>query len=62
MSEYSGEIIRMEGISKSFPGVQALSGINLSVRPSSVHALIGENGAGKVHPHKSTHGRVWQQL
>ena len=47
MSEYSGEIIRMEGISKSFPGVQALSGINLSVRPSSVHALIGENGAGK---------------
>ena len=47
MGEYSGEIIRMEGISKSFPGVQALSGINLSVRPSSVHALIGENGAGK---------------
>lgn len=32
---------------KSFPGVKALEGVQLSVKPGSVHALIGENGAGK---------------
>lgn len=48
MNEKSvNEIIRMENISKSFPGVQALQDINFSVKPSTVHALIGENGAGK---------------
>ncbi|GHJ49546.1 ABC transporter permease [Catellatospora sp. TT07R-123] len=36
-----------EGLTKSFPGVRALSGATLSVRPGSVHALLGENGAGK---------------
>jgi ribose transport system ATP-binding protein len=41
------DIIRMEGISKSFPGVKALQGIDFSVKPACVHALIGENGAGK---------------
>lgn len=48
MNEKSvNEIIRMENISKSFPGVKALQDINFSVKPSTVHALIGENGAGK---------------
>lgn len=48
MNEKSvNEIIRMENIGKSFPGVQALQGIDFSVKPSTVHALIGENGAGK---------------
>ena len=37
----------MKGISKSFPGVQALKGVQLRVRPGEVHALMGENGAGK---------------
>lgn len=41
------EIIKMEGIYKSFPGVKALQDINFSVKPATVHALIGENGAGK---------------
>lgn len=41
------EIIRMEGISKEFPGVKALSDVNLVVRKGEVHALVGENGAGK---------------
>ena len=44
MSEY---ILEMLDISKSFPGVQALKGVDLKVRPGTVHALMGENGAGK---------------
>ena len=37
----------MQGISKSFPGVQALADADLALRPGTVHALCGENGAGK---------------
>jgi inositol transport system ATP-binding protein len=40
-------VLAMEHISKSFPGVQALSDVQLTVRRGSVHALMGENGAGK---------------
>src|ERR1700712_3138059 len=39
--------VRLTGITKRYPGVVANSDINLSVRPASVHALVGENGAGK---------------
>ncbi|HKY60053.1 MAG TPA: sugar ABC transporter ATP-binding protein [Gemmatimonadota bacterium] len=40
-------ILRMESIRKEFPGVVALDGVDLSVRPGEVHILLGENGAGK---------------
>ena len=40
-------ILELAGISKSFPGVRALHGVNLSLYPGQVTALIGENGAGK---------------
>jgi ABC-type sugar transport system ATPase subunit len=44
----SGEpILRMSGIAKSFPGVQALRDVDLVVGRGEVHALLGENGAGK---------------
>ena len=44
----SGEyLLEMSGINKSFPGVKALDNVNLKVRPHSIHALMGENGAGK---------------
>ncbi len=44
MSEY---ILEMKNIVKEFPGVKALKGVNLQVRPGTVHTLMGENGAGK---------------
>lgn len=40
-------LLHMEGISKYFPGVQALQDVSFKVRPGTVHALMGENGAGK---------------
>ncbi len=40
-------LLRMEGITKEFPGVKALDGVNLTVKAGTVHALMGENGAGK---------------
>jgi rhamnose transport system ATP-binding protein len=40
-------LLVMEGVSKAFPGVQALSDVELSLYPGSVTALVGENGAGK---------------
>ncbi len=40
-------LLRMQGISKSFPGVRALDNVSLDVRRGTVHALMGENGAGK---------------
>jgi ABC-type sugar transport system ATPase subunit len=43
----SAPILELKGISKTFPGVRALSDISFDVRPSEVHALLGENGAGK---------------
>ncbi|HBY99048.1 MAG TPA: D-xylose ABC transporter ATP-binding protein [Chloroflexi bacterium] len=40
-------LLRMENISKSFPGVQALSNVSLEVRTGEILGLVGENGAGK---------------
>lgn len=39
--------LRLFGIRKAFPGVQALSDVSLDVLPGEIHALVGENGAGK---------------
>ena len=41
-------LLEMIEVSKSFPGVKALDKVNLKIRPQTVHALMGENGAGKA--------------
>ncbi len=40
-------LLTMQGISKSFPGVQALEDVNFTLKAGEIHALVGENGAGK---------------
>ncbi len=40
-------LLQAEGVTKSFPGVKALSGMRLDLRKGEVLALVGENGAGK---------------
>jgi len=40
-------ILEMQGVTKQFPGVLALDHVDFTVKPGTVHALMGENGAGK---------------
>ena len=40
-------MLELRGISKRFPGVQALDGVDVRFEPGEIHALVGENGAGK---------------
>ncbi|GAB3133327.1 multiple monosaccharide ABC transporter ATP-binding protein [Microbispora hainanensis] len=60
-------ILRMSGITKTFPGVKALQDVNLAVRRGEIHAICGENGAGKstlmkvlsgVYPHGQYDGEI----
>lgn len=60
-------ILEMRSITKEFPGVKALSNVNLQVKRGEIHALCGENGAGKstlmkvlsgVYPHGSYTGDI----
>ena len=40
-------LLKVEGISKSFPGVQALDDVSMEIHQGEILALVGENGAGK---------------
>lgn len=40
-------ILRVRGLSKAYPGVQALNSLEMDVRRGEIHALVGQNGAGK---------------
>ncbi|MDF2681887.1 MAG: sugar transporter ATP-binding protein [Brevibacillus sp.] len=44
MSDY---VLELRGITKTFPGVKALDQVHFQLRPGEIHALMGENGAGK---------------
>jgi putative multiple sugar transport system ATP-binding protein len=63
----SDTILRMRGITKTFPGVKALQDVNLEVLRGEIHAVCGENGAGKstlmkvlsgVYPHGTYDGEI----
>ena len=43
------EIVQFESVTKRFGGTVALDGVSFSIREGEVHALIGENGAGKSY-------------
>ncbi len=47
MGNHNHEVLRMENIYKSFPGVQALERVDFCLKKGEIHALVGENGAGK---------------
>lgn len=61
-------ILEMRSITKSFPGVKALTEVALNVVPGEIHAVVGENGAGKstlmkvlsgVYPYGSYDGQIY---
>ena len=45
--ETTTEVLRLEQVTRTFPGVTALKDFNFSLRAGEIHALLGENGAGK---------------
>lgn len=47
MKAASAELLRLEGITKTFPGTVALDDVSFSVNRPEIHAVVGENGAGK---------------
>jgi simple sugar transport system ATP-binding protein len=47
MTTGQGSGLRVEGLSKSYAGVHALEGVDFTLRPGQVTALVGDNGAGK---------------
>ena len=63
-------ILKMQNITKVFPGVKALDQVNIEVAEGEIHAICGENGAGKstlmnvlsgIYPYGSYEGEVIYQ-
>ncbi|MCA9797852.1 MAG: sugar ABC transporter ATP-binding protein, partial [Candidatus Eremiobacteraeota bacterium] len=47
MNDGSRVVLRIEAVTKTFPGVRALNDVTFDVKAGEVHGLVGENGAGK---------------
>src|SRR3954451_14667856 len=46
-TDFSGPVLQIDGLSKTFAGTRALVDASLDIRPGEVHALVGQNGSGK---------------
>ena len=66
-SAMNNSLLEMKDITKTFPGVKALSNVSFQVSEGEIHCLVGENGAGKstlmkvlsgVYPHGSYTGEI----
>ena len=51
-------LVEVTGLSKAFPGVQALDDVQLTLRAGEVHAIAGENGSGKSTLVKMLYGAL----
>jgi len=61
-------ILRIEDVTKDFPGIRALSNVSFKIKRGGIHGLCGENGAGKstlvkilagVYPHNTYQGKIY---
>jgi D-xylose transport system ATP-binding protein len=61
-------ILRIENVTKDFPGIRALSDVSFKIKKGDIHGLCGENGAGKstlvkilagVYPYNTYEGKIY---
>ena len=62
LPDLTDQPIRMVRISKSFVGTNAVREIDLDINAGEIHAIVGENGAGEVHPDEGARGQLFRLL
>jgi ribose transport system ATP-binding protein len=58
MTTVAGVVLKMEGVSKTYPGVRALDHVSIDCKAGEVHAILGENGSGKTTLMKIASGAI----
>ena len=61
--ELTDNVLEIRDLVKDFPSVRAVNNVSFDIKRNTVHCLVGENGAGKVHPdqdpdRRACHGRA----